>query len=235
MTMHATISALTEAVRDPSLAVPAGFDANRLGVYRRLVLNNLLSIFSANFPVAKRTLAGDFNDLVARFLRDHAATTPLFPELPQELIAFVLAHPDPRRPFLAELLHYEWIELKLKLLDDASHSPPPAGFLKLHPAAEPLAYHFPVERISRAFQPEAPGTQPTFLLAYRDARGRVQFHLLEVAAYLLLAQLMAQGAQTEAALVDTVLSQLGLSFEQAGAEARGTLVHFIGLGVVVAG
>lgn len=232
--LEQTIRSLTDAVRNPLLAVPDGLDPKRLGVYRRLVLNNVFSILSANFPVAERCLGVDFRGLAVDFLENHRAHTPLFTELPQELMAFVSERPDPRWPFLLELLHYEWIELKLAL-SDAVECKPAQGDLALSAYAEPLAYLFPVQQIQPGFLPLHAGAAPTLLLAYRDRHFQVQFHALQPAAYCLLASLGASGPMSADLLIAHVLEALALVDADSSERATQTLAHFIRLGAVVAG
>lgn len=231
--MLQTVRTLTEAVRNPALPAPAGLDPQRLAVYRRLVGNNLMSLFSANFPVARTALGDSFRPLVEDFLREHTAHTPLFTELPMELLQYVAERADPRWPWLAELLHYEHIELELSL-STASVDLPPPGCVALAANVAPLAYQYPVQQIRADWQPSAPGALPTLLLAHRDHAGNVQFHALEAAAYLLLSQLQRNGPKQRGQLLDTVLDTLQLDPTHAAGPANLALDGLIALGVVLA-
>lgn len=125
--------AMARHVRDPAAhAGPPGIEARRLKIYSDLVYNNLDTLLAGGFPVIRKTL-GDvaWQALVRGFLARHHSHTPLFTELGRELVAFLEsdAGSDPRRPWLAELAHYEWAELGLQLSDVAIPPHDPNGDL----------------------------------------------------------------------------------------------------------
>ena len=71
-------------------------------------------------------------------------------------------------PFLAEMAHYEWVELALDVADAVL--PEPSAFEdilavvpQLSPLAWSLSYGFPVHRIGPAFRPIA-AAEPTYLV-----------------------------------------------------------------------
>jgi len=113
--------ALTRHLRDPARhASPPDMDPARVRIYRELVTGNLVSLLGGTFPVLVSLLGAEhWRLLVERFLRDHRSHTPRFGEVAEEFVAFVDALdleslPAPmRRPFLAELAHYEWVEMAL--------------------------------------------------------------------------------------------------------------------------
>ncbi|MCG8325510.1 MAG: hypothetical protein MI673_08335, partial [Thiotrichales bacterium] len=49
------------------------------------------------------------------------------------------------------------------------------GIPVLNPLARPLAYRFPVHRISPDYQPETAPEQATYLVVYRNSRDQVSF------------------------------------------------------------
>ena len=185
--------AMARYVRDPDAhAGPPGIEPRRLKIYSDLVYNNLDGLLAGGFPVIRKTL-GDagWQALLRGFLARHHSRTPLFTELGRELIAHIEAEPDPRRPWLAELAHYEWAELGLQLSD----APMPAhdahgdlldGVPLLSPLAWPLAYRWPVDRIGPEHQPTAAPAEPTLILLRRESDGRVHFSKLSPLLYRLL-------------------------------------------------
>ena len=129
-TLREQLDAMALHVRNPgAYAGPPGIEARRLKIYSDLVYNNLDGLLAGNFPVIRQTL-GDtgWHALLQGFLSRHHSHTPLFTELGRELIAHLEAEPDPARPWLAELAHYEWAELGLQLLDTPlpPHDPQPS-------------------------------------------------------------------------------------------------------------
>ncbi|GAB2494468.1 HvfC family RiPP maturation protein [Arenimonas alkanexedens] len=195
--------ALASHIRDPEHAAPPpGLDDRRLQVYRELFYSSLEGLLAGNFPVIRRLLDGErWHALVRDFYRDHRCATPLFPELPREFLQYLQARGtrpgDP--PWLLELAHYEWVELALDLSDAPlpPHDPSRDILARrplLSPLAWPLAYAWPVHRISAAHQPVEPPPQPTFLLVQRDADHRVRFNELTALSFRLLQRLADEPA-----------------------------------------
>ena len=208
--------ALARHVRDPGAhAGPPGIEARRLKVYRDLVYNNLEGLLAGTFPVIRKTLGdADWSVLVRGFLARHHARTPLFPELGRELVAFLQAQPDPQRPWLAELAHYEWAELGLQLSDAAMPAHDPAGDLLegvpvLSTLAWPLAYRWPVDRIGPAFQPLEAPPHPTLVLLRREPDGRIHFSALSPLLFRLLELVDGNTTRSGRALLRTLADEAG--------------------------
>jgi hypothetical protein len=186
-------------LRDPQRRpLPDGLEDRRVAIYRELFFNNLESLLAGNFPVIRRLLDDvRWQSLVRDFMAGWHSHTPLFTEIGREFHRFLAAREadgtrDP--PFLAELAHYEWVELAVSIdearIEDLAHDPDGdvvAGVPVLSPLAWPLAYRFPVHRIREDFQPDVPPAEPTFLIVARNRRDEVAFmganaltlHLLE--------------------------------------------------------
>lgn len=208
-------------VRDPGAhPPPPGIEERRLRVYRALFLNSIGGLLEGNFPVVRRTLAEPrWQSLVRAFYTGHRCATPLFPEVPGEFVAW-LATRDPATtgdpPWLAELAHYEWVELALQVSEAVPATPGArdgdAPGVVLSPLARPLAYAWPVHRIGPAFQPvDAPGT-PTLLLARRDDDGDVRFSALSPLVYRLLQLLDGDDVTQDAeGVLATLASEAGES------------------------
>ena len=207
-------------IRDPlAHPLPTGIDARRMGVYEELFFNTVESLLAGTFPVLRSLHPEDeWRALVRGFMSGHAAASPLFTEVGQELIGYLQAHPDrdDRRPFLLELAHYEWLELALA---NSDATPDPACFdangdvWKGRPLLSPLAWHltyrYPVHRIGPDHQPRRPGQQPVFLLVYRDRGDDVRFVELEPATHRLLELLPAQPEWTGRDAVEQIALELG--------------------------
>jgi hypothetical protein len=83
---------------------------------------------------------------------------------------------------MLELAHYEWVEMAATIateqLPDASFAPEnlnDSTRLTLSPLAWPLAYQFPVHRISPQYLPNTIPDHPTFLTVFRDRDDEVRF------------------------------------------------------------
>ena len=189
--------AFTEHLRDPDhVPVPTGLDERRMGVYSELIFNNVSALLSDFFPVIRSILTEQsWNSLVRNFFITHQSQTPYFMELSGEFVEHLsqsqLTGDYP--VFLLELAHYEWAELAVftideelpdSSLDEESLANAP---LRLSPLAWPLAYNYPVHRISPDFQPTE--EQPTCLLVARNEDDAVKFYELQPLAYQLLQNL----------------------------------------------
>lgn len=237
-------SALAAHIRDPvGNPAPAGIEARRLVVYRELFFKNIESMLAGNFPVIRRILVSDptgdrWRTLVRDFYRDHPARTPLFPRIAREFADYLGARAvadDP--PWLAELAHYEWVELALQIsearIDDHAHEPDGdllVGAPLLSPLAWPLAYAWPAHRIGPGFLPDTRPSGPTFLLLQRDAAGKVHFQQLSALTFRLLqrldetptldgeAQLRALAAEAAAPSVEAFLEEGASMLQQLRAD-----------------
>lgn len=188
-------------LRDPQHApAPAGIEDRRLAVYRELFYNSLEGILAGQFPVLRR-LRGDafWHGLVRDFYREHRCHTPLFTAIGEEFILYLQRRQQEGRgdpAFLAELAHYEWVEMALALEEaepEALAADPHGELLDgvpvLSPLAWPLAYRFPVHCIRPDHQPEQPPEVPTFLLVLREPSGQVGFKAIDATGYRLLQRL----------------------------------------------
>lgn len=207
--LQAQQRAFAAYLRDPQAhPPPPGVEPRRMALYRSLFLNNIAGLLASSFPVIGQTLGQvRWDALVAAFYAGHRSHTPLFPELPREFIDYLEARGeasgDP--PWLAELAHYEWIELAVQI-DDAPlppHDPqgdPLTGVPLLSPYARALAYRWPVQRIGPSFQPDLAPPEPTLLLVRRDHDGRARFAALSPLVYRLLQRLGEAGLDGRAQL-----------------------------------
>ena len=192
---------LASHIRDPGHAPPPpGIEERRLAIYRDLFYSSLQGLLAGNFPVIRKLLGDDgWHALVRDFYREHRCATPLFPELPREFIQYLQARSEAGRgdkPWLLELAHYEWVELALDLSEAAAADVPHdaagdllAGEPALSPLAWPLAFTWPVHRLSVDFQPDQAPAAATFLLVQRDAAYKVRFNELSALSFRLLQRL----------------------------------------------
>lgn len=185
-------------LRDPDqCAPPPEMDPARAQVYRDLVFANLLALISGTFPVLVNILGDQqWRALVRIFLRDYRAQTPKFGEIAEEFVEFLAYKPPALTdsswpPFMAELAHYEWVEMALQ---QSEAEPLPTGNvevllelpLRVSSLAWPLAYAWPVQLLGPDYQPDIAPDQPTLLLVRRDEDFSVRFSDLSPLAFRLL-------------------------------------------------
>lgn len=200
----------TAHLRDPETAPePADVESRRMAIYRRLVYNNIESFLSSACPISKQIL-GDtaWHDLVRDFIRQHRCASPLFSDIAREFVSYLEEQPqqDLPMPCIAELAHYEWVELALGIasadfvkreLDEHQDS------LQLNLQRSPLswsyAYNYPVHQISADNLPDKPAETPYFLLLYRNDEDQMKFIELNAVSARLLDLLEAGQTGQQAA------------------------------------
>lgn len=192
--------AFTARLRDPKNQPPlAGVPKARMAVYEDIVFNNLFESVSACFPVA-RTVLGKrkWLKLIQNFMRSYSADSPLFRKIPEQLVQFV-NNADPELqvllpPYIFSLCHYEWIELLVASMPDATDLKdiqPDGDLGEFKPAFTPtmqlLNYDYAVHKISPRRKPEQPAS--TQLLVFRNADDNVKFIELNAVTYRLISLL----------------------------------------------
>lgn len=215
-------------LRDPAAhPAPPGIEDRRLAIYRDLFFNNIEGLLAGNFPVIRKTLGDDaWRMLVRAFYAQHRSRTPLFAEIGREFIRFLESRAEQSAgdpPWLAELAHYEWVELALQISDephpdydvdgDPGSSPGQVlleGIPVLSPQAWALAYRWPVPRIGPDFQPDTPPDAPTLMLVRRDAQGEVRFAEISPLVYRLL-QILDDGTTTGKQALETLAVEAGVA------------------------
>lgn len=208
----------TEHLRDPDqVPIPQGLDERRMKVYSSLIFNNVSNLLSEFFPVARSILSqADWDRMVRDFFISHQSQTPYFMELSGEFAAYMQEGqlnsglPD----FMPELIHYEWVELALFTLDeDLPPVIPDAELgsrrLGLSQLAMPLAYTWPVHKISPDFQPTAPADSPTLLLVCRIPDESIKFFELQPLAFALLQDMQQDQGLVPIEWLEARAGQLG--------------------------
>ena len=177
-------------LRDPERhAAPEGIEERRMGIYRRLFINNIEDLLGRAYPVLCGLHGPERWARLARdFYREHGCHTPYFPRLAEEFLDYLSVERGLRQgdfPFLAELAHYERAEVVVAQHEDSPEATdagsvdpagdPLTGVPVLSAAARLLAYEYPVHRIGPEFLPEAPGEHPTYLVVFRARDWRTGF------------------------------------------------------------
>ncbi|MDD5578662.1 MAG: putative DNA-binding domain-containing protein [Methylobacter sp.] len=204
----------TSYIRDPeNNPAPADVKKQRMEMYRQLLFNNIDSFLSGNFPVLRKILDEQkWFELTQDFFAKHRSETPYFTEISEEFLAYLQNERDnpDDLPFMLELAHYEWVEMALSIAKEeiAILNESIDDLLKkrifLSPLAWPLAYQYPVQKISPAFLPVEAPEQPTFLIVYRNQDEDVNFLEITPITYRLLQILQ----ENESLLAEQCLKQV---------------------------
>jgi hypothetical protein len=218
----------TAHVRNPRVnPIPDGIEARRMKIYSDLLYNNVQSLLSSTFPVIHKILsAADWTALTRDYFAQHQAHTPLFPQMPREFLRYLQderGQRDEDPAFLLELAHYEWTELALSI---DTREIPCAGIDKqgdllqgcpqFSPLAWPLAYQFPVQRLSPDYQPATAPEQATYLLVYRNRQDSVGFLELNPVSARLVDLLNNNAAQLSG---DALLQQIATELQHPNPDA----------------
>ena len=91
--------------------------------YRRIVFGVVKDTLKTAFPIARKFLGKKkWKKLVYYFFANHQCKTPQVWKLPLELREFYREHQFPFKeefPFLSELLHFEWLDIEVFMMEDA--------------------------------------------------------------------------------------------------------------------
>lgn len=166
---------------------------SRINLYQNLVFSSFNDLIKPCFPVLKSILSASlWEELIRDFIRNHPVSTPLFYQIPGEFVRFLQESASLSRhpPFLADLAHYEWMELVIELaMDEPEQTPATAApslnsVFRLSTTAAMHHYHYPVEQISQNYLPQKP--EDSFLIIWRDANDKVEFMKISAFVYHLL-------------------------------------------------
>jgi hypothetical protein len=216
---HALQYELTAHIRDPdNCPAPVGVEDRRLGIYRELLYNNVEGFMARSFPVLRSILPdARWHSMMRNYFSRHRARTPLFPRLAQEFLLY-LAQADKTAigpVFLAELAHYEWLELEAFLdnreideIETATSTNCLDGIPILNPIARVQSYTFDVHRISPEYQPQEPPVNPTYLVVYRNREDDVRFMELNAVTARLLEVILQESARPGRVLLKQIAHEM---------------------------
>lgn len=194
-----------EHVRDPSMPAPAGIDARRLAVYRRLCIDSLDSLLASSLPRLQQQLgAAHWRGTVEHYYARHCCHTPLFPQIASEFATWLATQETLVLPgWAAELAHYESTQQALHIEAREAGQPVPRAAvaterLALSAHVRVLGYQWPVH-LDETLTAQ-PSTTPTLLLLHRHADFSVHLQVLAPLAYALLTALGHDGARVDDAL-----------------------------------
>lgn len=190
-------------IRDPQKPVPSGVPLERMQVYRELFFNNVMGFVSNAFPVLKSLYSdAQWQALVQAFFSQHDCKSPIFIDIAGEFLQFLQFEYSPAEcdpPFMLELAHYEWLELRVATAQQTSEQVLLSNedilqrHLCLATTASVAQYQYPVQQIRQDYRPEEPLLQPVFFCLYQDEAGEVVFLQLTPLSAQVLGYLAEQG------------------------------------------
>ncbi|AWL11362.1 hypothetical protein HMF8227_00867 [Saliniradius amylolyticus] len=172
-------------IRDPEHSPrPEELEDRRMRIYRELFFNNVKGFLDTGFPVLK-SLYSELNwqKLCRQFFVEHRCRSPYFVDISKEFVEYLDREYQPRPddyPFLAELAHYEWVELAL---DSSTQTIAPeqlvtqlvpSSALSISPLAWLLSYDYPVHQVAPKYCPDS-SDGPYYFVVHRDIEHCVHF------------------------------------------------------------
>jgi uncharacterized protein len=143
-----------------------------IGIYARLIYGKFDGSLSTCFPISKVVLGDElWRQLVRTFIREHRCQSPLYREIPDEFIEFLINKPPPELPeYLVDLAHFEWMELVLETarsnsISNLDESLETCDVLEdipvLNPVLHILRYRYPVHTFTLENQAWQKRQRPT--------------------------------------------------------------------------
>ena len=210
----------TSHIRDPEAnPAPADIEDRRMEIYRDLFYRNVESFISNSFPVLRKvTPDNQWHGMIRDYFKNHQSRTPLFPRMPQEFLQY-LEHErkdhseDPL--WLLELAHYEWIETSISIdprsidftnidrEDDLL-----GGIPVLSPLALPVAYTWPVHKISPDYLPDSQPDEQTWIVIFRKQDDEVGFMVLNAVSARLIEKIQNNQSATGHEILMQIATEL---------------------------
>ena len=159
--------------------LPTGFDQQGSAIYVDLLYNKFNDSLTTCFPVTYAILGETaWQELLNDFIAGHRCLSPYYRQIPDEFVQYLQNERQVTDdlPFLAELAHFEWVELALSI---AEAEPVVTEILSDAQLMEAVLVFTPVIRLLH-------------FLGFRDAADQVQFIALNPATASLVLQLQNQ-------------------------------------------
>jgi uncharacterized protein len=180
-----------------------GVRAENLHHYRRLVFNIASDILETAYPITHSYLDESiWNELVTEYFTEHKCKTAQVWRMPLEFYEYCRDKKIAERlnkPFLDDLLHFEWLELEVHTMEDLQYPASKSegdwmnGPLAINPEHRLLSFSYPVHTTSPVDLENAEKGN-YYLLIYREKdSGNVQFIDLSV-FYVFLLENLINGA-----------------------------------------
>lgn len=184
----------------------SAFNQDKLAIYQSLVLGNATEVITPCFPILSALVGEDlWLILITNLLKSTQLSTPIFHELPYQLVKYLKTAPLEGFPFAADLADYEQLELALELslkTDEQNTYHEAIDYLshcwRLSDGARLVSYDYDVHNISIAYQPKTP-IHSHYLLYEKEER--IHFMTLPPPSFQLLNCILAE-RQTPKAIID---------------------------------
>lgn len=214
-----------------------GVVESRLPQYRRLVRNVFYGILQQAFPITSAILTDEeWDQLINDFMVHHPAQEHEVWKMPKELVDFVEGtdySEKLNRPYLEELLHFEWIEILVHGMEDVPFQYTPSQQLSLtdkvmlNPYHELVTLQYPVHKSAETDYNQHKGVY--YVLVHRDIEEfDVQFTELAPFVALLINAIENDNSHSFSQILDQVCQEVNIERSAAvEQQAEAFLNHFL--------
>lgn len=183
-------------------------------VYVRLLYSKIEGSLHTCFPIVCELLGTVFwRQLVQAFIREHHCQSPLYREIPDEFIEYLMHQiPQMELPeFIIDLAHFEWMELVLETARSEMadtifpiQGDPLTIIPVLNPVLYRLHYRYPVQTITASnthwknwrTRVKPYDQEPVALAGYRDIQYNIQFVKINAVTARLI-EILQEGINTQ--------------------------------------
>lgn len=183
-------------------------------VYARLLYSKIEGSLYTCFPIVCELLGAVlWRQLVQAFIREHHCQSPLYREIPDEFIEYLMNQiPQMELPeFIIDLAHFEWMELVLETARSEMadtifpiQGDPLTIIPVLNPVLHLLHYRYPVQTIAASnthwknwqTRVKPYDQEPVALAGYRNMKYNIQFVKLNAVTTRLI-ELLQEGFYTQ--------------------------------------
>lgn len=226
-------------IRDPDLnRGPSDVEPRRMAIYKRLFYDNIESFCANSFKSFRAKVDDEYwHTLVRGFIKHHECATPYFREIPNEFLKYLVdgIETDDRYPFMVELCHYDLVRIELQLAPESIERRGQLASMDMQiqrsPLVRLLSYLWPVHLMDEPVDVSELPSLPTWLIAYRDRRNKVEF-LVSNPETVRMLELLDQ-PQSSLVLIRQLSEELHIDRELLDDQAFKTLKSFVQAGVVV--
>ncbi|UNU73990.1 DNA-binding domain-containing protein [Moraxella nasovis] len=190
-------------------------------LYQSLTFNSVTNFIHACFPICRRLLGDEFDDLCKQFFDSYALHSPYFTDINRDFAHFLdtQCKQGTLPNVIGELAHYEHLELLVEVLPSLM----PKCLVQqenrkifLNATAHIMDYEFAVHHANIADDVEDIACELSFVVVYQKSDGGVYTLAINALTYTLLQFLMERDTPfvSVSALFETFLIGMGSVFDE---------------------
>lgn len=190
-----------QAIRQADPAQLPQLQAERLQLYRELLLNNITSFIDNVYPIAKSLLPESlWQQLIHDFFAQEQCQSPFYNEISLQFRDYLNREQQAvleQYPWLAELLQYEWLELYLDTIELSDCTLENSEQWQLTTQVWVLVYQYPVYQWQAGMSIDECQPQPSAIMAWRDVQDQIRVDVLHPVMAILIEPLSQAPQSTE--------------------------------------